>query len=67
MTKEEKQIEGESAADVVYHQMYDCGATMEDCVNAAQEAYEEIVGEKMENILDFFGIDEDMWEDCKDL
>lgn len=29
----------ESAAEIAYHQAYDCGAIMEDCINAAQEAY----------------------------
>lgn len=56
----------ESAAEVAYHQAYDCGATMEDCINAAQEAYEHVAGEKMEGILDFFGIDEEEYELYKD-
>ena len=56
----------EIAAEETYHRMYDEGASMDDCVNAAQEIYESITGEKMENILEFFGIDEETWENCRD-
>ena len=64
---EEIRHAAECAAEITYHQMYNYGATIEDCINAAQEAYEQIVGEKMEDILDFFGIDEEMYELCREL
>lgn len=55
----------EAAAEEMYHRMYNLGATMEDCVNAAQEVYENIAGEKMKDILDFLGIDEEMWNEYR--
>ena len=47
--------------------MYDMGAPLEDCVNRAKNAYKGVCGEEMKNVFDFFGIDEEEWEEVKDL
>jgi hypothetical protein len=59
-------IAAEKAADYEYHRFLDMGATIEDCINAAKEAYENIAGEPMKDPLGFFGYDEETYEDLKD-
>ena len=41
----------EKAADYEYHKFFDMGATVEDSINAAKEAYEVIAGEPIEEPL----------------
>ncbi len=55
----------EKAADYEYHKFFDMGATIEDSINAAKEAYENIAGEPMEDPLGFFGYTEEDYEDLK--
>lgn len=50
----------EKAADYEYYKFFDMGATYEDSINAAKEAYENIAGEPMEDPLGFFGFDEEL-------
>lgn len=59
-------IAAEHAADYEYHKFMDMGATLEDSINAAKEAYENIAGEPMEDPLGFFGYDEETYEELKD-
>jgi hypothetical protein len=59
-------IAAEKAADYEYHKFFDMGATIEDCINAAKEAYENIAGESMKDPLGFFGYDEETYEEIKD-
>ena len=56
----------ERAAEYEYHKFMDMGATIEDSINAAKEAYEVIAGEPMEDPLGFFGYDEEDYEELKD-
>ena len=65
MISKETQIAAERAAESTYHRMYDMGATMEDCINASADAYEDIAEEKMTDPLGFFGIDEEYYEEMK--
>ena len=58
-------IAAEKAAEYEYHKFFDMGATIEDCVKAGAEAYETIAGKPMENPIEFFGFDEETWEDIK--
>lgn len=59
-------IAAEHAADYEYHKFMDMGATLEDSINAAKEAYENIAGEPMEDPLGFFGYDEETYEELKE-
>ena len=56
----------EKAADYEYHKFFDMGATVEDSINAAKEAYEVISGEPMEDPLGFFWYDKEDYEELKD-
>lgn len=56
----------EVAAEEAYHWVYESGGTIEDSVNAGADAYERVAGEKMENPIEFFGWDEDSWDEIKD-
>ena len=55
----------EKAAEYEYHKFFDMGATYEDSINAAKEAYEVIAGEPMDDPLGFFGFDEEDYEELK--
>jgi len=59
-------IAAETAAEYEYHKFFDMGATIEDCINAAKEAYEAIAKKPMEDPLGFFGYDEETYELIKD-
>lgn len=59
-------IAAENAAEYEYHKFFDMGATIEDCINAAKEAYENIAGIPMEDPLGFFGYDEETYNEIKD-
>ena len=58
-------IAAEKAADYEYHKFMDMGATLEDSINAAKEAYENIAEMPMEDPLGFFGYDEETYEALK--
>ena len=58
-------IAAENAAEYEYHKFFEMGATIEDCMTAAKEAYENIAGKPMEDPLGFFGYDEETYEDLK--
>lgn len=55
----------ERAAEYEYHKFIDMGATLEDSINAAAEAYKAVAGEEMENPIEFFGYTEEDYEDLK--
>ena len=59
-------IAAEKAAEYEYHKFFDMGATIEDSINAAKEAYENIAGIPMEDPLGFFGYDEETYNEVKD-